>query len=106
MHVAPIMALVARNSPVQAGESERVSHSVVSDSLQPHGLPPFTILCPWNSPGKNTSVGYHFLLQGSFPTLGSNLDLLHCLQIMFRLSHGETCASCQWPVFPDQALLL
>ena len=33
--------------------------------------------CPWNSPGKNTGVGDHALLQGIFPTQGSNPDLLH-----------------------------
>ena len=37
---------------------------VVSSSLGPHGLQPARLLCPWNSPGKNTGVGYHFLLQG------------------------------------------
>ena len=31
-----------------------------------------SLLCPWNSPGKNTGVGWHFLLQGIFPTQGSN----------------------------------
>ena len=35
--------------------------------------------CPWNFPGKNTWVGWHFLLQGLFPTLGSNSCLLHLL---------------------------
>ena len=30
------------------------------------------LLCPWNSPGKNTGVGSHSLLQGTFPTQGSN----------------------------------
>ena len=34
-----------------------VSHSVVSDSLQPHGLWPARLFCPWNSPGKNTGIG-------------------------------------------------
>ena len=34
------------------------------------------LLCPWDSPGKNTGVGCHFLLQGIFPTQGSNLSLL------------------------------
>ena len=43
--------------------------------LQPHG--PARLLCPWDSPGKNTGVGYHFLLQGIFPTQGSNSRLLH-----------------------------
>ena len=39
-----------------------VSCSVMSDSLQPLELQPPKLLCPWNSPGKNTRVGCHFLL--------------------------------------------
>ena len=35
------------------------------------------LLCPWNSPGKNTGVGSHSLLQGIFPTQGLNLGFLH-----------------------------
>ena len=54
------------------------SHSVLSDSLQPHGLQPTRLLCLWNSPGKNTGVSCCFLLQGIFPTQGSNPGLLHC----------------------------
>ena len=38
-----------------------------------HGLQPTRLLCPWDFPGKNTGVGCHFLLQGIFPTPGSNL---------------------------------
>ena len=38
-------------------------------------------------PGKNTGVGCHALLQGIFPTQGSNLGLLHCRQILYHLSH-------------------
>ena len=38
------------------------SHSAVSDSLRPHGLHPTRLLCPRDSPGKNTGVGGHFLL--------------------------------------------
>ena len=53
-------------------------NSVVSDSLQPHGLYPARFLCPWDFPGKNTGVGCHFLLQRIFPTQGSNPCLL-CL---------------------------
>ena len=49
------------------------------DSWRPHGLQPTRPLCPWDSPGKNTGVGCHFLLQGIFPTQGSNLRLLHLL---------------------------
>ena len=54
-----------------------LSCSVVLDSLQPHELQPARLLCPWNSPGKNTGVGCHFLLQGIFPTQGLNPHLLH-----------------------------
>ena len=39
---------------------------------------------------KNTGVGCHFLLQGIFLTQGSNPDLLHCRQILYRLSHLES----------------
>ena len=51
--------------------------SVVSDSLQPCGLKPARLLCPWNSPGKNTGVSCHSFLQGIFLTQGSNPHLLH-----------------------------
>ena len=54
-----------------------VSHSIVSASLQPHGLQPARLLCPWNSPGKNTGAGRHSLLQGIFPIQGSNPGLLY-----------------------------
>ena len=47
--------------------------------LQPHGLSPTRLLCPSNSPAKNTGVGCHFLFQGIFLTQGSNLSLLHLL---------------------------
>jgi len=52
--------------------------SVVSDSSWPRGLQPTRLLCPWASPGKNTGVGCHFLLQGIFPTQGWIPSLL-CL---------------------------
>ena len=48
----------------------------MSDSLQPHGLYPSRLLCPQDSPGKNTGVGCHDQLQGIFPTQGSNLSLM------------------------------
>ena len=44
-------------------------------TLQPTGLQPASLLCPWDSPGKNTGVGCHVLLQGIFPTQGLNLHL-------------------------------
>ena len=51
-------------------------------ALQPHGL-----YSPWNSPGQNTGVGSHSLLQGIFTTQGSNPGLSHCRQILYQLSH-------------------
>ena len=42
---------------------------------------------PWNSPGQNTVVDSLPLLQGIFPTQGSNPGLLHCRQILYQLSH-------------------
>ena len=61
---------------------EAQSHSVVSNSLRPHGL-----YSPWNSPGQNTGVGSLSLLQGIFPTQGLNPGLLHCRLILYQLSH-------------------
>ena len=51
--------------------------------LLPDGLEPVRLLCPRDSPGNNTGVGCHFLLQGIFPTKESNLGLLHCRQILY-----------------------
>ena len=56
-----------------------LSGSVVSDSLRPHGPQPSRLLCPWDSLGKNTGVGFHALLHGIFLTQGSKLHLLHLL---------------------------
>ena len=43
----------------------------------PFGLQPTRLLCPWDSPGKDPGVGCRALLQGIFPTQGSNLGLSH-----------------------------
>ena len=56
-------------------------------TLRPHRLRPTRLLCPWGLPGKDTGVGCHFLLQRIFPTQGLNLGLLHCRQILYRLSY-------------------
>ena len=42
---------------------------------------------PWDFPGKNTGVGCHFLLQGTFPIQGLNPGLLHCRQTLYCPSH-------------------
>ena len=53
-----------------------VNHSVVSISLRSYGLLPTRLLRPWNSPGKNTEVDCHSLLQRILPTQGSKPGLL------------------------------
>ena len=48
---------------------------------------PARLLCPWDSPAKNTGAGCHALHQEIFPTQGSNLRLLRCRQILYHLNH-------------------
>ena len=69
---------------------ECVSHSVISNSLQPHGLGPARLLQLWSSPGQHTGVDCHFLLQGILQTQGSNLGLLHCRQTPLSEPPGKT----------------
>ena len=64
-----------------------ISRLVVSNSLRPYWLQPTRVLCPWDSPGKNTGMGCHSLLPGSFPTQGSNLHLQDRKWILYPLSH-------------------
>ena len=71
-------------------KNESNSCLVVSDSLRPYELWPARLLCPWNFPGNNTGVDCHSFLQGIFLTQGLNLDLLHCKQIPYCMSHQES----------------
>ena len=70
-------------------ESENVSPSVMSDSLQSYGLWLIRLLCPWDYPVKNMGVGCHFLLHWIFLTQGSNLDLSNCREMLYHLKHQE-----------------
>ena len=79
-------------------ESENESRSVVSDSLRPHGLH-----SPRNSPGQNAGVGSLSLLQGIFPTQGSNPGLSHCIQILYHLSHKGSPRILEWVAYPSPA---
>ena len=54
-------------------KQKKDTSSVVSHSLQLHGLGPSQILSPWDFPGKNTGVGNHFFLQGMLPAQASIL---------------------------------
>ena len=66
--------------------NESESCSVVSNYLQPHGLQPARLLCPWNSPGQNIGVGSLSLPQGILPTQGSSPSLPRCRQILYQLN--------------------
>ena len=60
------------------------------DPMDP--MEPTRLLCPWNYPGKNSGEGSHSLVQGTFPTQGSNLHLLwllHCRQIIYHWATKE-----------------
>ena len=54
----------------------------MSDSVRPHGLQPTRLLCPWDSLGKNTGVGCHFLLQ--------------CMKVKSETEAAQSC-----PTFSD-----
>ena len=70
------------------------SCSVMSDSLQLHGL-----YCPWNSPGQNTRVGSLFLLQGIFPTQGLNPGLPHCRRFPYQRNFQESPRILEWVAY-------
>ena len=76
------------------------SHDLLfaTHGLEPGGLEPTRLLCLWDSPGKNTRVVCHFLLQGIFLTQGSNLGLLHGRQVLYHLS----CQGSSYTVLEDQ----
>ena len=63
---------------------------LVAQSMKHHRLQPARLLSPWDSPGKDTGVGFHSLLQGIFLIQRSSLGLLHCRQIPYYLSHQES----------------
>ena len=66
--------------------------SVVSDSVRPHRRQPTRLPCPWDSPGKNTGVGCHFLLQ--------------CMKVKSESEVTQSCLipsnpmDCSTPAFP------
>ena len=92
-----------RNKLLPSGAGKRACYlfslpppAAVCESSVAHSCPtlcdpmdckPARLLCPWDSPGRKTSVGCHFLFQGIFPAQESNLHLLRWQQI---LCHGAT----------------
>ena len=72
------------------------STSAVSNSLWPYGLWPTRLLCPWYSPGQNTRVGCHDLLQRTILTQGPNLCLLCLLPWQTSSLHHLGRTSTTW----------
>ena len=54
------------------------------------------LVCPWDSLGKNTGVGCHFLLQGTSLLQGSNPGLLHCRQTLLTELQGKSLVVNSW----------
>ena len=89
LHHAELAPIGSVHRELGLRKYENESHSVVSDSLRPHGL-----YNPWNSPGQNTGMGSFSLLQGIFPTQGSNPGLPHCRWSLYQLSHSGSPRKC------------
>ena len=82
-----------KNNTNEVKWSER--HSVMSDSLWPHGL--YSL---WNPSSQNTGVGSFSLLQGIFPTQGLNPGLQHCRWNLYQLSHKGSPRIREWAAYP------
>ena len=74
--------------------SESESHLVVSDSATPWTIQSMEFSRP------EYRVGSLALLQGIFPTQGSNPGLLHCRQILYQLSHKGSPRILEWVAYP------
>ena len=85
---------VGKESSCNSGAVVKVTQSRLT-FLWLHGL-----YSPWNSPGQNTGVGSLSLLQGIFPTQGSNPGILYCRWILYQLSHKESPRILEWVAYP------
>ena len=87
-HTVCAEPLLTAGPALSEGTTCVLSRSVMSDSLESYGRQPSRLLCPWDSPGKNTGVGCHAFLQGIFLTQGSNPRLLRIgRQVLYHQRH-------------------
>ena len=91
-----------RQAPYLLASKQVLVAQLCPTLCNPMDLQPTRLLCPRDFPGKDTGVGSHFLLQGIFPTQGSNPGLPHCRQTLYWLSYkgsplstGRECKSVQ-----------
>ena len=85
-------------------QAELAVWSASAKPLQrPYGLQPAGLFCPWDYPGKNTRVCRHALLQGIFPTQGSNPRFFHLLHWQVGplplAPPGKQCGVANWLIF-------
>ena len=84
-------------------DGDTCSLSIIMKVKVTQSCPPLRLhrlYSPWNSSGQNTGVGILSLLQGIFPTQGSNLGLPHCGQILYQLSHQGSPRILDWVAYP------
>ena len=78
--------------------------AVLGTSVESNFVIPWTVACQaplsMDSPGKNTRVGCHALLQGIFSTQGSNPGLPHCRWILYQLSNEGNPRTLEWVAYP------
>ena len=106
------MAQLVKNPPDNAGDPSLIpgfgrspgggygSPLQYSYLENPHGQRSLGGYSPWDSPGQNTEVGSLSLLQGIFPTQGSNPGLPHCGHILHPLSHKGSQRILEWVAYP------
>ena len=82
-------------------EKWKWSLSVVSDSVRPHRQQPTRLLCPWDSPGQNTGVGCHFLLQCM--KVKSESEVAQSCPTLCAVRFGQNWKPCAFPLslLPD-----
>ena len=68
-------------------------------SIESESLPPQELYSPWDSPGQNMGLGSLSLLQGIFPTQGSNPGLPHYRWILYQLSHEGSPRILEWVAY-------
>ena len=90
-----VSSLLNLSFPYRFSKKVKVKVAQLCPTLRQHGL-----YSPWNSPGQNTGVGSVSLLQGIFPTQGSNPGLPYCMQIPYQLSHSESPRKLEWVAYP------
>ena len=90
-----VLVYAGRKGKLRISICSKVSESCPT-LCDPRDSSPPRLLCPWNSPGKNTGVGSHSLLQEIFPTEGLNPGLPHCKRILYCLSHQGSPRILEW----------